>query len=194
MLRQLRPILWLVAIALAPATGALAREASPAELIARVTMPPAEREARLQAIAAMDPQQQGAAMVEAVRDRTITYFQPGHGVFVEFTRADGRLFMWYPRNKSVVHGTWGLRDFNGPKLCYKYLASAHGVTGEYEPTECIEPEQKLLEEFVLDSREGDPLGLSAGQIPYRKSSLDVPDMPQTATQPPAAPVEPVGGD
>ncbi len=116
-------------------------------------------------------------MVASVSDRTIVYYQPGHGVFIEFTSADGRLFMWYPRNSRVVNGTWGLRDFDGPKLCYKYLNSVHGVTGEYEPTECIPPSQKLVAEFVLDSRSGDPFGLAKGTLPYRKTPFDIPDWP-----------------
>ena len=116
----------------------------------------ARREAE---VAAMTPEQQGEAMTALVSDRTIIYYQQGHGVYVEYTAADGRLFMWYPRNGGVVRGTWGLRTMDGPNLCYQYRNAVHGVTGEYEPNECISPEQKLIGASVLASRSGDPFGI-----------------------------------
>ncbi len=154
-----------------------AHEITESELIARTTLAPAELERREAAVAALTPAQQGEAMVAAVRDRTIVYYQPGHGVYVEYTSAEGRVFMWYPRNRRVVYGTWGLRDFGGPKLCYKYLDSVNGVTGEYEQDECIPPRQKLVAAEMLDSRPGDPFGLASGKLPYPKAKFDLPDWP-----------------
>lgn len=170
------------AVVLASLPGiAAAEKVSEKELIARTTLDPAVRSQRLGEIAAMSPEQQSEAMAAAVTDRTIIYYQHGHGVYVEYTSADGRLFMWYPRNGGVVRGTWGLRTLNGPVLCYQYRNAVHGVTGEYEPNECIAPEQKLLGEEVLDSRSGDPFGLAKGTIPYPKSVRDVPAWPDAAT-------------
>jgi hypothetical protein len=162
--------------------AALAEKVSEKELIARTTLDSAELARREAAIAAMTPEQQGESMTALVNDRTIIYYQQGHGVYVEYTAADGRLFMWYPRNGGVVRGTWGLRAMSGPKLCYQYRNSVHGVTGEYEPNECIPPEQKLVGASVLDSRSGDPFGLAQGTIPYPKSPRDVPDWPTSAEQ------------
>jgi hypothetical protein len=162
---------------LVPHASVAAGEVSEAELVKRTTLEPAELSRRRANVAAMTAEQLGVAMEAAVKDRTIVYYQPGHGVFVEHTSADGKVFMWYPRNRKIVYGTWGLRDFGGPKLCYKYLASVHGVTGEYEPTECIPPAQKLIGAEILDSCSGDPFGLAAGKIPYSKTAFDVPEWP-----------------
>ena len=156
---------------------AVAEKVSEKELIARTALDPVARSQRLEEIAAMSPQQQADAMIAAVTDRTIIYYQRGHGVYVEYTSADGRLFMWYPRNGGVVRGTWGLRDIDGPVLCYQYRNAVHGVTGEYEPNECIPPDQKLLGEAMLDSRSGDPFGLAKGVIPYPKGPRDIPAWP-----------------
>jgi hypothetical protein len=159
----------------APAT---ARELPEAELIARTTLEPAVLAGREAAVEAMTPAQQGEAMIAAVNDRTVIYYQYGHGVFAEYTSADGKVFMWYPRNKRVVYGTWGLRDFGGPKLCYQYRNATNPVTGEYEGDECIPPRQKLVAAELLDSRPGDPFGLAAGKLPYSKSKFDVPEWPE----------------
>jgi hypothetical protein len=162
-----------------PLTLATAREVPEAELIARTTLEPAVLAGREAAVEAMTPEEQGEAMVAAVKDRTIVYYQPGHGVFAEYTSADGKVFMWYPRNKRVVYGTWGLRQFGGPKLCYQYRNATNPVTGEYEGDDCISPRQKLVGAEMLDSRPGDPFGLAAGKIPYAKTKLDLPDWPTT---------------
>jgi hypothetical protein len=167
----------IVATAVLSAAPANAKDVSEAELIAQTTLEPAELSRREAAVAEMSPEQLKAAMVAAVNDRTIIYYQRGHGVFAEYTAPDGKVYMWYPRNKRVVLGAWGLRDFDGPKLCYKYFDAYNGVTGEFESTECIPPEQKLIGAEILDSRPGDPFGLSKGSLPYAKSKLDLPDWP-----------------
>ena len=173
----------LLAAALLPMafSSALAADVSEAELVKRTTLEPEELARREAEVAAMTPAEQRAAMDTKVRDRTIIYYQRGHGVFVEFTSADGKVFMWYPRNQRIVNGSWGLRDFDGPKLCYKYFASVHGVTGEFEPTECISPSQKLIGAEMLDSRSGDPFGLATGKIPYSKKARDLPEWPKAGT-------------
>jgi hypothetical protein len=101
-----RPAVFVAALLLALVPGAAqAEKASEKELIARTTLDPAERARRAAAVAAMTPVQQGEAMTALVSDRTIIYDQQGHGVFVEYTSSDGRVFMWYPRNSGVVRGT-----------------------------------------------------------------------------------------
>jgi hypothetical protein len=150
-MRRARLLAAAALLACLPAIAA-AEKVSEKELIARTALDPVVRSQRLAEIAAMSPQQQ----------------------------ADGRLFMWYPRNGSVVRGTWALRDMDGPEVCDQYRNAVHGVTGEYEPNECISPQQKLLGEAVLDSRNGDPFGLARGVIPYPKAPRDIPAWPDPA--------------
>jgi hypothetical protein len=161
------------------ASAAGAKELSLAELERRTAMEDTEMERRLAEIEAMSSDEIATAIVDAVKDQTIIFYQPGHGVYVEYVDAKDRVYMWYRGNRQVVYGTWGVRFFDGvPKVCYHYLDSVNGVTGEYEPTECIHPRQTLLAKERLDSRPGDPFGLASGKLPYRKSDRDVPEWPE----------------
>jgi hypothetical protein len=164
------------------ANSAIAGEMTETELLRLTTLDSAKRSAREAEIDAMTSEKQAEAMVAMVKDRTIIYYQEGHGVYVEYTSANNAIFMWYPRNRRVVKGTWGLRDFNGPKLCYSYRNAVHGITGQFEPTECISPGQKLIGAEVLDWRSGDPFGLSKEVIPYIKTRFDWPDWPKTQVE------------
>ncbi|MEM7084517.1 MAG: hypothetical protein AAF465_17495 [Pseudomonadota bacterium] len=116
---------------------------------------------------------------QALNDVTTIVKQTGHGIYVEYTAPDGRLFMWYPNNFGVVAGTWGISDeFSPPRACFKYFNAAHGVTGEYEPNECVPTEQILGEAYVIDKRDGDVFELSSKGIPYSKSAGNLPPWPE----------------
>ena len=137
--------------------------------------------ARTAEIAAMSPADIQEALTDAISDKTKIIYQPGHGVYVEYSAPDGHVLMWYPRNTGVVHGEWGIRQFGGEqRICFKYFAAYHGVTGEFEPTECVAPQQTLLAENVIALRAGDAFGLASGKIPYAKHPLDLPEWPSGA--------------
>jgi len=127
------------------------------------------------AITAMSDDQIRARLTEALADVTVIVKQRGHGIYVEYTAPDGRLFMWYPGNIGVVMGTWAIPDsFSPPRACFKYLEAHHGVTGEYEPNECVSAEQTLSGAYVIDQRTGDVFALSTKGIPYSKSAGNLP--------------------
>jgi hypothetical protein len=118
-------------------------------------------------------------LIEKLSDVTAIVKQTGHGIYVEYTAADGRLFMWYPGNSGTVTGTWGIsEDFSPPRACFKYLGAYHGVTGEFEPNECVAAEQTLSGAYVVDSRPGDVFALRTKGIPYSKSSGNLPPWPE----------------
>ncbi|WP_353227476.1 hypothetical protein [Novosphingobium sp.] len=118
------------------------------------------------------------ALRENLSDVTKIIFQKGYGVFVEYTAADGQDRMWFPGNTGVIRGIWGVRDRNGrPTACFHYLKSVNAVTGEFESTECVPPEQTLGESVVIEKRHGDVFNLLSDRIPYRKAPLDVPAWP-----------------
>jgi hypothetical protein len=48
---------------------------------------------------------------------------------------------------------------------------------EYEPEECIEPLEIIVPSDMVDERPGDPFRLATGDVPYTKSSDDVPRWP-----------------
>lgn len=119
------------------------------------------------------------ALTTRLNGRTAVIFQPGHGVYVEFTGSDGQVLMWYSGNRKIVHGTWAVVAMNGqPRACYHYLQSTNPVTHVYEPTECIEPSQTLAEMGVIASRQGDVFNLASDKVPYVKAPMDIPRLPQ----------------
>ena len=116
---------------------------------------------------------------EKLSDVTAIVKQRGHGIYVEYTAPDGRLYMWYPGNGGVVTGTWGISDaFSPPRACFKYFGAYHGVTGEFEPNECVSNEQTLSGAYLVDSRSGDVFKLSTKGIPYSKSAGNLPPWPE----------------
>ena len=110
-------------------------------------------------------------MLEAqVSDVTTEYYQAGHGVYLEYTSPNHQVFMWYPGNAVAVTGTWDIPEqFDPPRVCYKYFNAYHGVTGEYEPNECVDTAQTLGNVDELEARRGDTFALSSGRVPYVKT-------------------------
>jgi hypothetical protein len=86
--------------------------------------------------------------------------------------------MWFPGNRGAVTGIWGIRYIHDtPRACFKYFNSRNAVTGEFENTECIAPEQTLGNSDVIGEKAGDVFGLMSGKIPYVKSPMSVPTWP-----------------
>lgn len=120
-----------------------------------------------------------AQLTAELSDVTAIIKQRGHGIYVEYTAPDGRLYMWYPGNFITVSGTWGIsEEFYPPRACFKYINAHHGVTGEFEPNECVPAYQTLSGAYVIEKREGDVFQLSTNGIPYVKSIGNLPPWPE----------------
>lgn len=129
-------------------------------------------------IADLDNDEVRKRLNDVLSDKTSIIKQTGHGIYVEYTARDGRLFMWYPGNAGVVSGRWGISDeFSPPRACFKYFGAYHGVTGEFEPHECVAAAQTLGGAYVIDSKPGDVFKLSSEGIPYSKSVGNLPPWP-----------------
>ncbi len=129
-------------------------------------------------VAAMSQADLRTALSASLNGRTKIIYQDGYGVYVEYTAPDGADRMWFPRNNGVVKGEWKVQDTDGvPRACFHYFGSHDVVTGQFEPTDCVPPEQTLSGANVLDQRSGDVFGLMGG-IPYVKSVMDVPQWPK----------------
>jgi hypothetical protein len=127
----------------------------------------------------LDNDQIRKRLQETLSDVTSIVKQTGHGIYVEYTAPDGRLFMWYPGNAVAVTGAWGISEsFSPPRACFKYFSAYHGVTGEFEPNECVATVQTLSEAYVIDKRAGDVFELSTKGIPYAKSAGNLPPWPE----------------
>lgn len=180
---MMRIVLFAVPVALiaSAATAATDRHITDAEIIEVANQTGYRRMELEPKVKSWSDDQMRSALIEAVRDQTKIIVQHGHGVFIEYTAPDGRLYMWYPANKNIVHGEWGLQTVKKkPRICFKYLNAYHGVTGKFEPKECIDQVQTLSQSFVIDRKNGDPFNLTSGSIPYPKSKTDIPAWPESA--------------
>ena len=131
------------------------------------------------ALREMSHEEVSVRLLAELSDVTTIVKQTGHGIYVEYTAPDGRLYMWYPGNFVTVGGTWGIVDsYSPPRACFKYYGAYHGVTGEFEPNECVAAAQTLSNAFVVDKRNGDVFGLSSGGVPYTKSAGNLPAWPE----------------
>lgn len=87
-----------------------------------------------------------------------------HGTKVEYHAADGRSFLWYPGNRSVVVGQWDVRaDQNGRiLLCYKYGNNTYNPVTQRRGGQwnCSRSDLQVSELLI-----GNPFGLKAGPVP-----------------------------
>jgi hypothetical protein len=120
-------------------------------------------------------EQLASELTTAISGKTKLIYQLGHGVYVEYTDPQGQLRMWYPKNKDIVRGSWGVRDVRGKmRACFQYSNAVNPVTHVYEPTECVAAEQTLSGAEVLQSWNGDVFHLMENRIPYSKDAMDMP--------------------
>lgn len=115
-------------------------------------------------------------VIAALNDVTLILRMEAHGIYVEYTSADGRFYMWYPENEKVVTGRWGVQS-SPFSVCFKFQDATHALTGEFEPNECVSYEQIASEAYVVDKRQGDVFDLSSKEIPYKKSAENLPPWP-----------------
>jgi hypothetical protein len=112
-------------------------------------------------------------------NKTMVTYDRAHGTQVEYIAANGKTYLLYPGNKVVVRGNWKLSKTKTPKvfeLCFKYGANTYNpATGNSGGGwECQAAGFYLVD--VVDTGEGDVLGLAAGKEPpfelsRRKASL-----------------------
>ena len=163
------------------AAAAQAASASPPKVLSfkdagRIIVATEQKHAQTRKLIRDWPNEQLASeLTKAISGKTRLIYQLGHGVYAEYTGADGQLRMWYPRNKNVVKGSWGVRELRGKmRACFHYREAVNPVTEEYEPTECVPAEQTLSGAEVLQSWDGDVFGLMGDRIPYPKDVMDLP--------------------
>lgn len=172
----------MVALGLAPviamAQAASSRVLTPAEAQSFAMLATAKEKAARDRLKTLSKEQIYAELQHNLSDVTKIIYQPGFGVYVEYTAADGQDRMWFPGNTRAVRGVWSVRDRNGAsRVCFHYFKSTNVVTGEFESTECSPPEQTLSDGIVIEKRHGDVFNLLSDHIPYRKAAFEVPAWP-----------------
>lgn len=90
-----------------------------------------------------------------------------HGTQVEYHSTDGRSYLWYPGNRSVVQGQWRVESVpGGTRLCYLYGPNTYNpVLGTRGGNwECRRGGEAMLSQDV--ALKSDPFGLESGRIPF----------------------------
>ncbi|SMO47717.1 hypothetical protein SAMN06265380_101911 [Ruegeria faecimaris] len=110
------------------------------------------------------------AMMSALSDATLVTQDPNslvqqHGTQIEYHASNGKSYLWYPGNRTIVVGQWRAQDFNsaGVQLCYRYGSNAFNpVTkksgGSWECSKRSFRDSDFLE--------GNPFKLKAGPVPF----------------------------
>ena len=113
------------------------------------------------------PAQDPAALYDLLCGRTVQFFNPGIGTQIEYTDPDGSAYLWYPGRGDVIVGTWQVGELTDgvAELCYIYEPESFG-TPEDEDIYCYSYDG-LVDDIVEGGvRDGDPYGLSSGEVPF----------------------------
>lgn len=122
-------------------------------------------------------------------DYTVATDSVGNGIQVEYFAPDGRSYLWYPGNSSVVQAQYryGLvipRDGSVGRIgTIEFLYPSNTIDktgrrgGEWESRGISE-----YRVYVMASQRGDIFNLSSGKAPYVRRGCDLPK-PMVATPP-----------
>lgn len=117
------------------------------------------------------------ALRGALAGRTRAVNVPGHGIYVVYNSADGKLYAWFPGQPAVVPGNWGVQKLSKKVsvACQRFdRPGAAPRTGPYLPQECMSAEKALGDLDVLASWDGDAFALASGQVPFVKHPMGLP--------------------
>jgi hypothetical protein len=115
-----------------------------------------------------------AAFAQEVGNYTNMSKDPFHGTQVEYLSDDGRTYLWYPGNRSILQGRW---KREGDGMCFAYGANTYNpATGQSGGGwECMP--FRLFWGSIEQRMPGDILGLaSRTEVPFvlekRRTTLD----------------------
>ena len=98
---------------------------------------------------------------------TVKGYEKLHGTQIEYLGRNGLASLWYPGNTETVPSRWKVEQAGGgSEVCFKYPTRSYNpVTGEGGGFWECHPAVEYL--YLHDEiREGDPLGLASGRVPY----------------------------
>ncbi|MBN9886679.1 hypothetical protein [Salipiger abyssi] len=120
---------------------------------------------------------------------TVATDSVGNGIQIEYFAPDGRSYLWYPGNRSVVQAQYryGLvipRDGSAGRIgTIEFLYPSNSIDrtgrrgGKWEARGISD-----YRVYVMASRKGDIFNLSSGEVPYVRRGCDLPK-PMIATPP-----------
>lgn len=103
--------------------------------------------------------------------RTYLSFSHQHGFQVSYYESASKSWLWYPGNSRSLPEAWEIR---GSLICFRHpLATYNPVTRETGGNfQC--QSLGLSRRITVAVLDGDPFGLAAGTIPYRRDKCDAP--------------------
>ena len=109
----------------------------------------------------------GDALNAFLSNTTVRSYDQRHGTQLEFLMADGRTYLWYPGNKTLLSGYWQIKStFDGPDMCFRYEEDTYNPVTQRRGGgwECGDASLYLLK--VDEVVDGDPMRLSSGRLPF----------------------------
>ena len=114
-------------------------------------------------------------LAEIYIGQTNRYYEPGHGVQIEYTAPDGNMYLWYPGNRQVVTGTWRLDGET--HICFNYQSNSRNpLTGNSGGRwEC--QYVTIQSDRITERAAGDLFGLAEREmVPFRLQRRDDSDL------------------
>jgi hypothetical protein len=112
---------------------------------------------------------------QAITNKTIRYYDPGHGTQIEYYDAAGTAHLWYPGNKINVESKWDVREGEAGKreICFVFPSAVYNpVTKAFGgKQECQLAEIWALS--VQESADGDVFNLASAKPPWVLGKSDV---------------------
>jgi hypothetical protein len=130
----------------------------------------------------------GLASMQEVRryynDRTHMSYSKAHGPQVEYSTADGRVFLWYPGNTAILPGRWRVEETNPvivhlagrpegssesrrlTKICFQYGADSYNPVTRHQGADWECTLYAFAKATDRESRVGDVFGLASGKLPF----------------------------
>lgn len=103
-------------------------------------------------------------------DRTVFFYDRGHGNQIEYFSANGLAYLWYPGNRGAVPSQWRLEARSGTgetTICFKYPRRGYNpVTKKYGGNWVCRLFSVFWSHTNGEPTVGDIFGLSTGTVPY----------------------------
>lgn len=111
----------------------------------------------------------GAAYAVNLSNQTLLFYDSSHGTQVEYYRADGASFLWYPGNTGIAQGRWKIvaGENNVENICFSYGPNSYNpVTGHRGSAWQCRPVGYFLVSMI-ERASGDVFGLAKrSRVPY----------------------------
>lgn len=101
---------------------------------------------------------------ELYNGKTIIYFDKFHGVQIEYYSFAGKLYLWYPGNKTSLPGNWKIK--NNSKICFRYGANTYNPVTKSRGSKWRCNNIKKHRKRIKYTCVGDVYDLSSGKLPF----------------------------